>query len=211
MSADLHHLLLVFMVYTIGAASPGPSNMRIIGVAMHQGRQAALCLAAGVFSGSLLWGALAATGISAVLVKYASALVLMKILGGTYLLFLALKAARSALKTDKQLENGATFAPKTTGFNLYQRGLLMHITNPKALFGWMATMTLGLGPETSEATVTLILTGCAVLSVIIFSGYAILFSTAPMVSAYRRARRWIEGSLAMLFGAAGLKLIFTRS
>ena len=48
MTVDLHHLLLVFTAYVIAAASPGPSNMRIMGVAMHQGRQAALTLAAGV-------------------------------------------------------------------------------------------------------------------------------------------------------------------
>lgn len=88
MSADLHHLLLVFMVYIIGAASPGPSNMRIMGVAMQDGRKPALCFAAGVVSGSLFWGTLAATGISAVLAKYAHALVIMKILGGAYLLYL---------------------------------------------------------------------------------------------------------------------------
>jgi threonine/homoserine/homoserine lactone efflux protein len=86
----------------------------------------------------------------------------------------------------------------------------MHLTNPKALLGWIATMTLGLGPEASEATVAFILAGCAVLSVTIFFGYAIVFSTAPMVRAYRRARRWIEGSLAMVFGSAGLKLMLTK-
>ncbi|MCY1269883.1 hypothetical protein D9M70_183950 [compost metagenome] len=52
MLVDLHHLLLVFTAYIVGAASPGPSNMRIMGVAMNQGRRPALLLAAGVVSGS---------------------------------------------------------------------------------------------------------------------------------------------------------------
>ncbi|WP_244309307.1 hypothetical protein [Pseudomonas duriflava] len=47
------------------------------------------------------------------------------------------------------------------------------------------------------------------LSITIFCGYAIVFSTAPMVLAYRRARRWIEGTLALVFGAAGAKLMFS--
>lgn len=210
MQADLHHMLLVFLVYIIGAASPGPSNMRIMGVAMQDGRKSALCLAAGVVSGSLFWGSLAATGISAVLAKYAQALVIMKILGGAYLLYLGFKAARSALKTDEQLANGASVPRRASGLLLYQRGLLMHLTNPKALLGWIATMSLGLGAEASQSTVAIILTGCAFLSVTIFCGYAIVFSTVPMIRAYQRARRLIEGSLAMVFGAAGLKLLFTR-
>jgi threonine/homoserine/homoserine lactone efflux protein len=32
-----------------------------------------------------------------------------------------------------------------------------------------------------------------------------------MVRAYRKARRWIEGTLAVFFGAAGLSLLWSRS
>ncbi|MNR59128.1 hypothetical protein D3C85_1803170 [compost metagenome] len=48
------------------------------------------------------------------------------------------------------------------------------------------------------------------LSITIFCGYAIVFSTAPMVRGYRKARRWIEGTLATVFGAAGFKLLLAR-
>jgi threonine/homoserine/homoserine lactone efflux protein len=207
---DIHNLLIVFTAYIIGAASPGPSNMRIMGVAMNQGRRSALSLAAGVISGSFFWGILAATGVSAVLTQYAQALVVLKVAGGLYLLFLAIKAGRSALTTDKQLAEQVAVSPSVTGFKLYQRGLLMHLTNPKALLGWVATMTLGLGPEASPMTVGIILSGCAMLSITIFCGYAIVFSTAPMVRGYRKARRWIEGTLATVFGAAGFKLLLAR-
>lgn len=78
MFADLNQLLLVFTAYIIGAASPGPSNMRIIGIAMDQGRKAGLKIAAGVISGSFFWGAMAATGVSAILTQYAQALGILK-------------------------------------------------------------------------------------------------------------------------------------
>lgn len=211
MSLDFHHLLLVFTAYIVGAASPGPSNMRIMGVAMHQGRKPALMLAAGVISGSFFWGSMAATGVSAILLQFAEALFVLKIVGGAYLLFLALKAGRSALTPDEKIEKALAAAPPISGFGLYQRGLLMHLTNPKALLGWIATMTLGLGPQATPETVMIILAGCAVLSISIFCGYAIVFSTAPMIRGYRRARRWIEGTLALVFGAAGFKLLFSRT
>ena len=72
-------------------------------------------------------------------------------------------------------------------------------------------MTLGLVPQATSETVLIILAGCAVLSITIFCGYAIVFSTAPMIRGYRRARRWIEGTLALVFGAAGLRLLFSRA
>ncbi|MGF6708700.1 LysE family translocator [Pseudomonas frederiksbergensis] len=211
MSFDLHHLLLVFTAYIVGAASPGPSNMRIMGIAMHQGRKPALLLAAGVISGSFFWGSMAATGVSAILAQFAQALTALKIVGGIYLIYLAIKAGRSAFVSDKRIEQMMAAAPTVSGFSLYRRGLLMHLTNPKALLGWIATMTLGLGPEATPTTVAIILAGCAVLSITIFCGYAIVFSTAPMIRGYRKARRWIEGTLALVFGAAGIKLLLSRS
>lgn len=211
MSFDIHLLLLVFVTYIVGAASPGPSNMRIMSVAMHQGRRPALMLAAGVISGSFFWGSMAATGVSAVIVQYAEALIVLKVIGGAYLLFLASKACRSALTSNERFANELSSAPKASGWKLYQRGLLMHLTNPKAILSWIATMTLGLGPGATTSTVAIILAGCAVLSVTIFGGYAVAFSTAPMVHAYRKARRWIEGTLAVVFAGAGLRLLFGRA
>ncbi|KNC16641.1 amino acid transporter [Pseudomonas sp. RIT-PI-a] len=211
MSFDIHLLLLVFVTYIVGAASPGPSNMRIMSVAMHQGRRPALMLAGGVISGSFFWGSMAATGVSAVIVQYAEALIVLKVIGGAYLLFLASKACRSALTSNERFANELSSAPKASGWKLYQRGLLMHLTNPKAILSWIATMTLGLGPGATTSTVAIILAGCAVLSVTIFGGSAVVFSTAPMVRAYQKARRWIEGALAMVFAGAGLKLLFGRA
>ena len=59
--------------------------------------------------------------------------------------------------------------------------------------------------------VVVILAGCAALSCTVFFGYAVLFSTAPMVRLYHRARRWIEGTLAAFFAFAGLRLLLSRS
>lgn len=213
MSTEFHHLVIVYTAYVIAAGSPGPSNMRIMGVAMHSGRRAALIFAAGVISGSLFWGAMAATGVSAVLTRYAEALVVLKIFGGLYLLYLALKAGKAALASDAEAaararpKGGAAF----TAAGLYRRGLLMHLSNPKSILGWIALVTLGLGPDSAWQTLAAILGGCAVLSVAIFGGYAIIFSTAPMVRLYRRARRWIEGLLATCFGLAGLRLLLSRA
>lgn len=47
-------------------------------------------------------------------------------------------------------------APNISNLKLYQRGLLMHLTNPKTLLG-LATMTLGLGPEASPVTIGIVL------------------------------------------------------
>ena len=87
----------------------------------------------------------------------------------------------------------------------------MHLSNPKAILAWVALLTLGLDPDASWQSVVIILGGCFVLSVTIFCGYALVFSTTPMVRLYRRARRGIEGVLALVFGFAGLRLLLSRA
>ena len=200
----LHHLLMVYAVYVVGTASPGPSNMTIMAVAMQYGRRPALTLAAGVMTGSLSWAALAATGLSAVLATYAEALLFIKICGGLYLLYLAVKSGRAALRGRAK---AAIDAPHGA---LYRRGLFMHLSNPKAIMSWLAVMSLGLQPNSAGFVLPAILAGCAALGVLIFGGYAVLFSTAPMARAYAKARRWIEGTLALCFGYAGLRLLLSR-
>ena len=93
---QFHMLLVVYAVYVIATASPGPSNVAIMSVAMSRGRLPALALVAGIMTGSLSWALLAAMGISTLLSAYANALVALKIGGGLYLIYLAAKLAMSA-------------------------------------------------------------------------------------------------------------------
>lgn len=204
----MNELLLVYGAYIIATASPGPSNMAIMNVAMAQGRRPALALAAGVITMSFCWGLIAATGLSALLMRYAQALTVLKIAGGLYLLWLAFRSARSALRRD-DVSHVAT-RERAGSRALYRRGVLMHLGNPKSVLSWLAIMTLGVGAGASAKFVAIAFLGCVLLGVIIFGGYAVLFSTAPMVRGYARARRWIEGTLAIVFAGAGLKLIITR-
>lgn len=207
--AHLDRLYLAFAAHVIAAASPGPSNMAIMGAAMSRGRRAATALTVGVVTGSWTWAVLAATGVAAVLSTYAQALLVIKLAGGLYLLHLALKAAHSAMAPAP-----VEMTPVAEGSelrSLYRRGLLLHVGNPKAILGWVATISLGLQPGGTTYMPFAILLGCAVLSVVIFGGYALLFSMPAMGRAYRKARRWIERTLAVFFGTAGLGLLLSRS
>lgn len=203
-------IALVYATYLLATASPGPSNLAIMGTAMRDGRIAALVLAAGVMTGSLFWAILAATGISAVLATYAHALFVIKIIGGVYLLYLAFRAGRSALMPASGFASVDAGRAMPRYRSLYRHGVLMHIGNPKAIMAWMAIMSLGLRQDAPIGTLPAIIGGCIFLGVIVFGGYAIIFSTAPMIALYTRLRRWIEGGLAALFAVGGLTLLASR-
>lgn len=48
------------------------------------------------------------------------------------------------------------------------------------------------------------------LGTLIFFGYGVLFSTAPMAHGYAHYRRWIEEVLALTFAGAGLRLLLSH-
>jgi threonine/homoserine/homoserine lactone efflux protein len=195
-------LTLVYSAFFVAVASPGPSNLAVMATSMEHGRRAGLTLALGVTTGSLTWGILAAIGVSALIMAHPGALYAVKIVGGLYLLFLAWRSARSAMRADMPPPKAAI-----PGRRAYLRGYLMHLTNPKAILSWTAIIALGLRPETPAIVVYAIVIGCMLISLVLNQGYAVLFSTAAMVAGYRRIRRRAEACLAAFFGFASFKLL----
>ena len=204
-------IALVYGTYIVATASPGPSNMAIMGTAMRDGRLPALALTAGVITGSLFWAILAAPGMSAALAPYTQALFVIKIFGGVYLLYLAFRAGRSAMKPVSDFVSVDTGRATPRYRALYRQGLLMHIGNPKAIMAWIAIMSLGFREDAPAGMLPAIIGGCAILGVIVFGSYALLFSTASMIALYTRLRRWIESVLSVVFAAAGLKLLLWQN
>ncbi|WP_428392805.1 LysE family translocator [Lichenicoccus sp.] len=125
----------------------------------------------------------------------------LKILGGAALLWMAYKCGRSALKPVRQtpqvVEQGVWF----------KRGLLLNLSNPKAVIAWMAALSMGLGTGDGHMQVVAATLGCMALGVLNYTGYAVAFSLTGVMAAYMRLRRWIDGILAGLFAVAGLGLL----
>jgi threonine/homoserine/homoserine lactone efflux protein len=83
----------------------------------------------------------------------------------------------------------------------------MHLTNPKAILSWTAIIALGLRPDAPALLAYAIVIGCGLISLLINQGYAMLFSSAPMIAGYRRVRRRTEAVLAAFFAFASFKLL----
>jgi threonine efflux protein len=205
----LPYIWPAYMAYLVTILSPGPANLAIMTTAISQGRRAGLIIALGVFCGSLTWACAAALGLAAVLRTYAVALEIIKILGGFYLLYLAWKAYRSARRPDADGDIGQNGRRFTAG-QLWLRGYAIHITNPKAIFGWLAVISLGLPANAPPSTVVMIVSIFSMSSFLIFTGYAVLFSTRHALRVYRSTRRWIEAATAIFYSFAGIKLLTSR-
>nr|WP_255720566.1 LysE family translocator [Acuticoccus kalidii] len=208
----LPSLLLILSVFVVGAASPGPATLMIVNVAAGEGRKPAVILALGIVTGSIVWAIVAALGFVAALKTSAFVFTAMKIAGGGYLLYLAFKSIRSGLRGQHRLQRPAMAgtAPMRPARQFW-RGLLLHLTNPKAPLVWMATLSVGTTPHASPALLFAAIALCATMAVLIFVGYALLFSTRRASAIYAALRRPLDVLVGTLFGLAGIKILTLKS
>ncbi len=203
-------ILLAYAAFLLSIMSPGPNILAILGTSMSIGRSSGIALALGVSTGSFIWAVLTAMGLSALLSTYAAALTFIKIAGGLFLLWLAYKAFRSAASRhdiEAVALNGDAMAPR----QYYVRGLIVQMTNPKAVLAWIAIFSLGLKADAPLWVAVAIVVGTTFFSLTIHYAYAVAFSTAPMVRVYGKARRIIQGTLGAFFAFAGIKLLASRT
>ncbi len=204
----LPSLFLILTIFTVGVASPGPATLMILGTAISRGRSSAVALSLGVVTGSLFWGCIAAFGFVAAIKASVGLFSAMKVAGGLYLFYLAFRSWRSALTSNSsfQVQPGTTVSLKRN----YVRGLLLHLTNPKAPLVWLATLSVGLGEAAPLPFLVLAILLCEIVAITVFVGYAFLFSTPTASRFYMSFRRPFDAVLGVLFGAAAIKILTSR-
>jgi threonine efflux protein len=206
MSQELN-LPLILLAAFMTSASPGPATLALAGTSMAAGRAFGLALASGIMTGSLIWSVAAALGMGALMLANAWAFEIVRYFGVAYLLFLAFKSARAAIRGGEaktSMMAGSTLA------RTYAKGLALHLTNPKAILFFGSLYAIGLPPGASPETLATVIAAIGLQSFVIFHGYALLFSSGAIARVYARLRRWFDATFAVAFGAASLKILTAR-
>lgn len=203
--SDITPLLLGWGTYVAATASPGPAILTIIETAVSAGRRAGLSLAVGVLSGSMTWAFLTTMGLSALIRAEPRSLGLVQLVGGLYLLWLAFRMARKAFLREEppavRIEHGRNL------LRHYARGYGVHLTNPKAIMSWIMLASIALPADAGAERNMVFVGGCLLLGLLIFTGFALAFSIAPVHAAYLRHRRPLEAAAAIFFGYAAIVLL----
>ncbi|NRB34051.1 MAG: LysE family translocator [Rhodobacteraceae bacterium] len=200
-------LAILWTGWALAGASPGPATLSIAGTAMRAGRRAALVFSLGILAGSASLGIAAAFGMGAIMMTNAWVVELVRYLGAGYLLYLAFRSLRSALQPGSSAQQKGHDG---TAAQLFLRGLLIHLTNPKAILSWGAIFAVTLGPDAALGDVFAMFAFLFCGSVIVFPGYAMLFSTSRVVALYARARRGFEAVFAAFFGTVALSILTAK-
>ena len=172
---------------------------------MAHGRRAGLALGVGLAIGLAFWGSLTAVGLGAIVLGSLAALLVLRLMGGAYPIWLAWRSAQSALSSGGTRQPNAA-PPKWPVL----RGIFLKLSNPKAALAWAAVIALGLPADAGAWHLSMIAAVCSALGLLIYIAYAIGLALSPVRRAYANGRRWIDGVLAAMFGYAGLRRIFAK-
>lgn len=198
---------LLLVAWAVAGASPGPATLAIAGTSMERGRASGMAVAAGVVCGSASWGVAAALGMSALMLANAWLVEVLRYVGAAYLMYLGLKAVRSSIAGAPVV----LVAPKRGDLRvIYLKGLLLHLTNPKAIFSWGAIFAIAVPPGSEPLAVWQTFSTLLLVSNVVFFGYALLFSTGAFARRYQKMRRWFELGFGLMFGFAGFKILTAR-
>ncbi len=122
-------VLLILGALLVGAASPGPSFVLIARIAMGISRRDGIAASVGMGVGGMIFSILALFGLHAVLTNVPALYLVLKVMGGMYLIYIAIRIWRSAkepLAVTSENEYEKSSLKKS-----FLIGLLTQISNPK--------------------------------------------------------------------------------
>ncbi|WP_026783007.1 LysE family translocator [Pleomorphomonas koreensis] len=197
-------LPIILSAAFIATGSPGPATLGIASMSMGAGRRRGVAMALGVATGSLAWSSAAALGLGAIMLANTWILEVIRYAGAAYLLYLALRSAWSALRPQA---SPLKAAGDPTSAEAYRNGLVLHLTNPKAILFFGALYSIGVPPDAPPATLLVVIAAVGLQSTLIFLTYALVFSSGRVARGFARVRRLCDGLLAVAFGYAGFKVL----
>jgi RhtB (resistance to homoserine/threonine) family protein len=186
------------------AMSPGPAFIVVSQQAVARSRDAGVITALGVSVGSVVWVMLVILGIAFVLEQAAWLYLVLRLIGGAYLVYLGVQLWRGAGKP--MTEGPCDTGMRHTLWRTFWRAILIQMLNPKAAVFFGSVFLTMLSPD-APAWVQGVALG--MVFVIEFGWYLVVattLSSKPARRVYVRAKTWIERVAGAWLALFGLKL-----
>lgn len=200
-------MIAPFLAYaaalSIAAVIPGPGVAALVGQALGGDQRASLFFLSGIALGDLVYLTVAVAGLAAVAQVFAGAFLLVKILGGAYLLYIAWAfwTSRGGLTEVHAL--GAR-----RGGRALLAGFMVTLGNPKTIVFYLALLptvldlnAVGFGEWAGLAALTL------VILYVVLLPYALLAGRARRLMAEPAALRRLNRAAAGVIGSAGALIL----
>ena len=128
-------IIISFALATsILSISPGPDNIFVLTQSIVNGTKYGLATVFGLMTGCLVHTTLIAFGVSAIIKENQNLFFVIKVIGGSYLIFLAYRV----FKGDSKIVLSNDTINKESVFQLFKKGFIMNVLNPKVALFFLA-------------------------------------------------------------------------
>lgn len=197
------HLIAFNLTLLAAIASPGPSLLFLVRTTMAKGRAAGVAAAFGLGLMAALWTGAALLGLDALFTLFPWAYLAVKIVGATYLIWVAVQVWRSA--HEPVHEGSATAQSK-----FFRQGMLINLGNPKSVLFAAAVIAVIFPADLSPTAKAIIFGNHLAIEWLIQPTLAVLLSTEAVRRRYLGAKCITDRIAAGVLGALGLRLLADR-
>ncbi len=198
--------LATFILASVALALvPGPDNIFVLTQSALYGRKAGVLVTLGLCTGLIFHTTLVALGVAAIVIASSFAFSALKLAGAGYLMYLAWRSfhASSSSLHDKKLI-------QLTSLQLYRRGIIMNVTNPKVSIFFLAFLPQFAVAEKGPVAQQIFLLGGIFILVtfLVFGGIALLAGTlGAWLNRSEKAQIVLNRVAGFVFAGLALKLV----
>ncbi len=203
MASDLIALSAIGIAILFGAMSPGVSFLLVARTAMSSSRRAALAVAAGMGFGALIFAAIALAGLHTLLTLVPSLYTGLKVAGGCYLLWLALKMFRRPANRF----NDSAATEEVSASKAFLTGVFTQISNPYTALVFASIFSAALSKNIQPAMYIILPLMAFVIDVLWYAVVACLLSTDGPRLAYIKYRKFIDKLSGGVMAFLGIRLL----
>lgn len=188
------------------AYTPGPDNLFVLMQAITRGRAAGMFVVFGLCTGLVVHTAAVALGLAAVFAASATAFTVLKFTGAAYLVYLAWQVLRA--RPSQALPQSAGNGGQALG-QMYMRGIIMNLTNPKVVFFFLALLPQFVRADAGPVAWQLCWFGLLFIFVTLFAFGSITWFAAAIGRRFQqsaRAQRLLNIMTALVFVGLAARL-----
>jgi threonine/homoserine/homoserine lactone efflux protein len=193
-----------FLASTLLAIAPGPDNVFVLTQSALHGKISGLVVMFGLCTGLLVHTAAVAFGVAIIFQASALAFKMLKVIGASYLLYLAWQIFRASPEQIRMNDN----QQRSLGA-LYRRGIIMNVTNPKVSIFFLAFLPQFADPERGSISLQMVALGSVfiIATVLVFGMFALIGGAlGDWLNRSKHAQRIMNRVAGTVFVGLALKL-----
>ncbi len=207
---DAANLLVFFLTSILLALTPGPDNLFVLSQSLAYGRRPGLIIVMGLCTGLIIHTAFVAFGVAAVIMASPAIFTLLKMVGASYLIFLAWSFWGQHRQTGRQTQGVPLSLVK-----LYRRGFIMNVTNPKVGLFFLAFLPQFVQQQQSaQASVQILVLGLLFMlsTFLVFGAIALLAGYySQFFSGAGQKKMILNRLISLLFIVIALNLLLSNT